>query len=336
MRKQLLFLGMALALFLVEGYLHKALARQNSSPQQTAEKLPLDIHPETLSRAPRSKREDFTTDEEKKAFDEILVLSPKQKVSRWLGETGTRLQIPELALNYQQNIRMLHEKGGLDPKYAELAIIVGAREANDESAFVAHSADAVKAGIDPKVVEIVRRERDTKGLDPQDAAIIQFGRELFHRPIVSFQTFAAAQKQLGNRGTLGMTLLMSYYATSEALLMQAYDQHLDTRPDCLSHNGCESPNGPLWHGSNNAIAQQQSPATQTDEKLPPDVNPETLARVARPKESDFTNPEERQAFERVVGTSPKQKTSRWLRGNRNPITDPRIGGSLPEANRTTP
>jgi hypothetical protein len=95
-------------------------------------------------------------------------------------------------------------------------------------------------------------------------------------------------------------------------MMQAYDQHLDTSPDCLSHNGCESPNGPLWHGSNNAIAQQQSPTSQTDEKLPPDVNPETLARVARPKESDFTNPEERQAFERAVGTSPKQKTSRWL------------------------
>ena len=32
------------------------------------------------------------------------------------------------------------------PVKLELAIIVGAREANDESAFVAHSADAVKAG----------------------------------------------------------------------------------------------------------------------------------------------------------------------------------------------
>ena len=43
------------------------------------------------------------------------------------GETGTRLQIPELAEVYQEQIRMLHEKGGLAPKYAELSIIVGAR-----------------------------------------------------------------------------------------------------------------------------------------------------------------------------------------------------------------
>src|SRR5262249_10263953 len=110
--------GLVLTLPLIVGYnFHVTAAKQASAPRQTVEKLPPDIHPDTLSRAARSRREDFTTDDEKKAFDEVMNLSPKQKVSRWLGETGTRLQIPELALNYQQNIRMLHEKGGLEPKY---------------------------------------------------------------------------------------------------------------------------------------------------------------------------------------------------------------------------
>jgi 4-carboxymuconolactone decarboxylase len=243
--------GLALALMLwlalSSGYGSRStLAQQNSAAAQSAEKLPPDIRPDTLSRMPRAKREDFTTEEEKQAFDRIMVLSPKQKTSRWLGETGTRLQIPELAEVYQEQIRMLHEKGGLAPKYAELSIIVGAREANDESAFIAHSADAIKQGVDPKTVEIVRARRDTKGLDPKDAAVIQFGRELFHQPIVSSKTFAEAERQLGRKGTLGMTLLMCYYASAESMLMRAYDQHLDTSPSCLPHNGCASSTGHAW------------------------------------------------------------------------------------------
>jgi 4-carboxymuconolactone decarboxylase len=221
-------------------------AQSSSGVAQSSQKLPPDIRPDTLSRMPRTKREDLTTDEARQAFDRVMVLSPKQKVSRWLGETGTRLQVPELALVYQEQIGMLHEKGGLEPKYAWLAILVATRETDDESGFLTHAPDAIKQGIDPKVVEIVRTRSDTKGLEAKQAAIIQFGRELFQQPIVSSKTFAEAERQLGRKGTLGMTLFMCYYMANR-MLMRAYDQHLDTSPGCVDpHNGCASAKGHLW------------------------------------------------------------------------------------------
>jgi 4-carboxymuconolactone decarboxylase len=247
MRRLMMVALWVIAFTFLGGYgFQSALAQSSSGATPSAEKLPPDVHPDTLSRMPRAKREDFTTDEERQAFDRVLILSPKQKTSRWLGETGTRLQIPELAEVYNKQIKMLHDKGGLAPKYQELTIIVAAREADDESAFLAHAPDAIRQGVDPKVVEIVRARQDTKGLDAKEAAIIQFGRELFQKPIVSSKTFAEAEEQLGRKGTLGMTLFMCYYM-SNAMLIRAYDQHMDTSAACKDpHDGCASPKGHAW------------------------------------------------------------------------------------------
>jgi 4-carboxymuconolactone decarboxylase len=220
------------------------LAQQSSGAGQNAEKLPPDIHPETLSRMPRPKREDFTTEDDRKAFDRVYSLSPKQSVSKWLGPTGTRLQIPELAEIYNEQIKMLHKKSGLEPKYAELTILIGAREVDDKSAFLAHKIDALEQHVSPKAVEVVRTNQDTKGLDEKEAVIIQFGRELFRQPKVSSKTFAAAERNFGRKGTLGMTLFLCYYE-SNGLLMRAYDQRMDTSAACVSaHNGCNSEKNP--------------------------------------------------------------------------------------------
>ena len=95
----LLFFGAALVFLAGIGF-HKTVAQQQKSDNAwVAEQvnLPPDIHPETLSRATRIKREDFTTDEERQAYDRVMGLMPKQSVARWLGPTGTRLRIPEVA-----------------------------------------------------------------------------------------------------------------------------------------------------------------------------------------------------------------------------------------------
>jgi 4-carboxymuconolactone decarboxylase len=220
-----------------------ARAQQSSGAGQSAEKLPPDIRPETLSRMPRTKKTDLTTDEEKQAFDRVVGHSAKQSVSRWLGPTGTRLAIPELADIYQKQINLIHAKSGLEPKYIELTVLVATRETNNKDEFLNHEPDALKL-LPAKVVEIIKNNQDTKGLEEKEALIIQFGRELFREPKVSSKTFAAVERTFGRKTTLDIALFMCYYA-SNGLLMRAYDQQMDTSPTCVfPHSGCLNAKNP--------------------------------------------------------------------------------------------
>ena len=174
-----LSIWMILALVFFAGYSFRStFAQQSSGAQAGAEKLPADIHPETLSRATRATKDEFKTNEDKQAYDRVMERSAKQKVSRWLGPTGTRLHLPVLAENYNTQIGLIHsetEKAGVDKKYIELAIAVATRETDNREEFLNHEPDAVKA-YGQEVEDIIRTRKDTKGLDEKQAVIIQNGR----------------------------------------------------------------------------------------------------------------------------------------------------------------
>jgi hypothetical protein len=209
-----------------------SLAQQRSGGTQSAEKLPPDIHPESLSRMPRLKQNDFTTDKEKQAFGRLMILDPKQKaLTGPLGPTGTRMAIPEVAEIYEKYNHMIihdadstlthkNDETGLERNYIELATLVAAREFNDKSSFLGH---ASRGQVSQKAVDVIKKNQDTKGLEEKEALIIQFGRELYRQPRVSSKTFADVERNFGRKGTLGITLILCYY-TSNALLMRAYDQ----------------------------------------------------------------------------------------------------------------
>ncbi len=141
------------------------------------------------------------------------------------GPTGTRAQIPELAESYRNMFNMLTKQCSVEPKYFEMTVLVATRESNNEVEWNDHEAIGIKL-LTPEVVEIVRNKQDPKGLEEKEALIMQFGRELFHKPKVSSKTFADMERNFGRQGTLGISLVMGYY-TASALLMHAYDQHTE-------------------------------------------------------------------------------------------------------------
>jgi hypothetical protein len=211
-----------------------ALAQQAPGGAPSAEKLPPDVHPDTLSRMPRVTKEDFATDEEKQAFDRAFALvapdSKKNFFEGWLGPAGTRMQIPEVEEIYLKQAAVVRDKSGLEPKYRELAILVATRECDNKSEFIDHASREIdQKMLGPHVVEIVRNRQDTKGLGKKEALIIQFGRELFNQPKVSSRTFAEMERNFGRKATLCITLTMGYYV-SNALLMRAYDTQLFRHP----------------------------------------------------------------------------------------------------------
>jgi hypothetical protein len=148
----------------------------------------------------------------------------------WLGPGRIRFHIPELEVVYLEQMKMIRENTGLEPKYLELATLVATREFNNKSEFVDHeSREVTRKTLPANVVEVIKKRADTKGLGEKEATIIQFGRELFHQPKVSSRTFADMERLFGRKGTLSITLLMTHYSTNE-LLMRAYDVQLYRRP----------------------------------------------------------------------------------------------------------
>jgi 4-carboxymuconolactone decarboxylase len=217
---------MVMGFIFLSGYVFRSvLAAQNSAAEKNAEKLPPDIYPESLARLPWPKRDDFTSEEEKEAFDNCLRLAPQNyKGSGPLGPTPLRSLMPIVAEHYYRSFRWLRDKSGLPMRYVELSILVSARESNDQYVWVEQEKNSATY-ITRETLEAVRNRKDLKGLDEKDAALIQFGREMYHQPIVSSKTFAEMEKLFGRKNTMAVTLLMAHF-TADALTLHAYDQHL--------------------------------------------------------------------------------------------------------------
>lgn len=104
--------------------------------------------------------------------------------------------------------------GTLDAYTRELAIMVACRETNYNLEWNGHEASALKAGVDAKVLDVVRNGRALDGLSEKDAAVIRFGRQLYKDRKVDSATFAKAVQLWGKRGVMDMVAVMNTYAVS--------------------------------------------------------------------------------------------------------------------------
>ena len=61
----------------------------------------------------------------------------------------------------------------------ELAILITARELNQQYLWTMHELEAAKLGLEHYIIDVVRTARPLTGLGEKEAAIIQLGREVF-------------------------------------------------------------------------------------------------------------------------------------------------------------
>lgn len=114
--------------------------------------------------------------------------------------------------------------GTLDPRTRELAILVACRETNYNLEWNAHEASGLKAGLDAKLIDLVRYNRPLAGLNEKDATVIRLGQQMFHDKKVDSATFAKAVELWGKRGTMDMVAVMNTYAVSGYFAI-AVDEH---------------------------------------------------------------------------------------------------------------
>jgi 4-carboxymuconolactone decarboxylase len=107
----------------------------------------------------------------------------------------------------------------------DLAILVTAREHDSQYDWTVNELAAVKDGLEPKVIDVIRNRKPIAGLTEKDASVIEFGREMFAKHYVTAATYARGVKIFGERNLVDLVTVMGQHA-GEATMLAAFDQHL--------------------------------------------------------------------------------------------------------------
>jgi len=188
-------------------------------------KLPADLDPQSRARLPYLKRSDMD--------------AKGQKILDTFASKDDTLRGPLAFSAYNPGVGQalldLHNAavtgGTLDPHTRELAILVACRATNYNLEWNGHEASGLKAGIDPKVIDVVRYNRPLDGLNEKDAAVIRFGRQLFHDRKVDSPTFAKVVELWGKRGTMDMVAVMNTYAVSGYFAIAVDERSPEGKPE---------------------------------------------------------------------------------------------------------
>jgi 4-carboxymuconolactone decarboxylase len=203
------------------GYAWSTAARQGGSNAgasgASAAAFPKDVYAETGNRLPPIKREGLNEDGMK--------LYDAGAAGGGFGPGRIRLYSTPVAV-YMSGINdFLRHKSGMDPRLVELTILVTARESDCEFVWTAHEPPALKAGVQPEIVDIIKYRKPVKGLDEKDSTIIELGRQVMEKHKVSSETAARALKLFGNQGLVNIVSLMGDYSAT-TMLLNAFDQHV--------------------------------------------------------------------------------------------------------------
>jgi 4-carboxymuconolactone decarboxylase len=185
--------------------------------------LPKDVHPESLSRFPLLARDDL--DEAGRRHYDTVVGPQSRTLVGLRGPSGIWLHSPKLAGFVRAANQYLRFESALDRRLTELAILVTARELDSQFEWTAHEPAALREGLEPKIIDVVKHRRPTAALGKKEALIVGFGRELFRTRKLRSRTFARAVELFGRRGVLELAALMGNYAGT-ALILAAVDQQL--------------------------------------------------------------------------------------------------------------
>jgi 4-carboxymuconolactone decarboxylase len=176
--------------------------------------LPPDIHPVTLSRLPPITAEDL--DEEGRRL-----LAARTNFTPGPGPTHITIYSPrERDLGIPSG-----EKSPVGPRYFQLAVLITAREIDQQYEWSAHEPAGLRQGLEQSVIDVVKYDRAVAGLSDKDATMISFGRALFREHKVSSELWQKMVNQFGRQQTVEiMTIMGEYFRVG--FMLNAVDQHL--------------------------------------------------------------------------------------------------------------
>ena len=161
-----------------------------------------------MARTPAVTREGIP-ENQRTAFDAIV----RERGGIPAGGPGSvMLNAPEVAQRALGLALYLRTETSLAPRVRELAMLVAARENDCQFIWNAHAPSARTAGLGDDIVNALRDKKELPALAPDEAAVVNYGRELFRTRSVSQPVFDAAVAQFGVPGVTELTTLMGCYA----------------------------------------------------------------------------------------------------------------------------
>lgn len=196
-----------------------------NSNDARAATLPADVNPLTYSRFPALKREEMK-DGARKFFDGQAPVSASGQASVYQrGPQHMYFYSPALAETAGLVMGNLGKQGVLGKRLTEIAILVTAREMNQQFIWTAHEIPAAQNGIEQAIVDTIKFNKDVAGLGEKEMTIVQYGRQLLREKKVSSDLFARAVKLFGYQGVVELTGTIGHYVEN-GIMLNAADQHL--------------------------------------------------------------------------------------------------------------
>ena len=134
------------------------------------------------------------------------------------GPFDALLRSPALADRLQKVGACVRFESSLPARLAELAILVTARHWGAQYEWYAHRRLAVKAGLAPAIADDIAEGRRPATLDPEEAAVVDFCRELHETKHVSDSAWNAALERFGERGVIDLIGICGYYTLVSMVL----------------------------------------------------------------------------------------------------------------------
>ena len=192
-------------------------------------KLPPDIHPASRSRLPPIEREKMS-DEGKRVYDYVRGANPT------LGTTGpgaVTIYSPGVAEPFQQLNQYLR-KTVVGSRVFEMCTLIAAFQYKQGYEWTGHEPAAVRAGVEPAIIDVIRNDKPTARLPDKDAAVIDFGRALLRgNHQVSPELWAKMVGHFGQQGTIEIAAIVGDYVMAAIVLNAANQLPMEGREASL-------------------------------------------------------------------------------------------------------
>ena len=179
--------------------------------------IPSDVFEESGCRLPLPRREDLD-DAGRESYDRHV--DPDGGTIRGLrGPGGIRLHSSVVS---QHNLALLHyfrQDADMEGRIRELAILVTARELDSRFEWQAHEPVALREGLAPEIIDVIKYRRAVDALPETERVVILLGRQMFKDRKVAPEIFARALDLFGRPGLVDLLSLMTLYSATASLLV---------------------------------------------------------------------------------------------------------------------
>jgi 4-carboxymuconolactone decarboxylase len=135
------------------------------------------------------------------------------------------LHSPELGRRAERLGEFIRYDTSLPPHLSELAILVTARHWTSHYEWYAHKRDALKAGIDPAIIEAIARRREPGFPDPEAKLVHDYVKTLLATSRAPDAVHIAAVEAFGEQGVVELVGIVGYYSLV-ALTLNAFEIEL--------------------------------------------------------------------------------------------------------------